>query len=101
MMRKSDLSFENIAGKAQVIWVGMLFPKKSAEQDLSRILVQSFKVKNSKSILDSEFWQVKCTFYLAYSFKVYLGLTYHPYSNIKEEERTKSFLNIKIFIKTI
>lgn len=32
MMRKSDLSFENIAGKAQVIWVGMLFPKKSANR---------------------------------------------------------------------
>lgn len=32
MMHKSDLSFENIAGKAQVIWVGMLYPKKSANR---------------------------------------------------------------------
>lgn len=38
MMHKSDLSFENIAGKAQVIWVGMLFPKRRAQQDLSLII---------------------------------------------------------------
>lgn len=32
MMCKSDLSFENIAGKTQVIWVGMLFPMKRANR---------------------------------------------------------------------
>lgn len=31
-MHKSDLSFENSAGKAQVIWVGMLFPMKRANR---------------------------------------------------------------------
>jgi len=37
MTDKSDLSFENIDGKAQVIWVGMLFLMKRAEQELSLI----------------------------------------------------------------
>lgn len=36
-MDKSDLSFENIGTKAQVIWVGMLFLMKRAKQDLSLI----------------------------------------------------------------
>lgn len=37
MMHKSDLSFETIDGKAQVIWVGMLFLMKRVKQDLSLI----------------------------------------------------------------
>lgn len=37
MMHKSDLSFENIDGKAQVIWVGTLFLVWRAKHDLSLI----------------------------------------------------------------
>lgn len=54
MMHKSDLSFENIDGKAQEIWAGMLFLYEESQiGSVSNKLVQSFKIKNSKNILNS------------------------------------------------
>lgn len=54
MMHKSDLSFEDIDGEAQVIWVGKaLSYEESQTGSASNKLVQSFKIKNSKNILNS------------------------------------------------
>lgn len=52
-MHKSDLSFENIAGRAQVIWVGTLSYEESPRGSASNKLAQSFKIKSSKNILNS------------------------------------------------
>lgn len=49
-MDKSDLSFENIDGKAQVI---LLSYEESQTGSVSNKLVHVFKIKNRKNILNS------------------------------------------------